>query len=95
MGVNTWTLISWEADKKNPSIVVWPKVISFLGYDPSPPPQTPGQRIEGLRRRRGWTYGRLAAELELDSETVTKWARDEWRPRVKTSAFRKLMAWTA
>ena len=35
MGVNTWTLGNWEKGYTKPALRFWPKIIDFLGYDPS------------------------------------------------------------
>lgn len=50
----------------------WPAVIAFLGYDPSPEPQSFGERIQVARRRQGLSQKELAGSLGLDPVTV--WA---------------------
>ena len=86
IGANEWTYLSWETDTKKPAIR-WPRILRFLGYDPIGEPVTGGDRIEALRRRQGWSHTRLAKELRLDLETVTKWARGSWRPLLRPQLF--------
>ena len=36
LGVNQWTLIGWEQNRKKPAVRLMPRIIRFLGYDPNP-----------------------------------------------------------
>jgi len=49
-----------------------PAVIRFLGYNPSPPASTPGERVAYERVARGWSRKRLAAMAGVDEATVRR-----------------------
>lgn len=49
MGVSDFTIINWESGETSPSARYGPKVIEFLGYDPTPEPEAFGDRIRSLR----------------------------------------------
>ena len=45
LGVNQWTLIRWESNRKEPAIRFLARIIKFLGYDPCTEPRTLGERL--------------------------------------------------
>ena len=49
IGVNEWTYSNWENNRNEPMIRMWPKVIRFLGYDPSDAPKSDGEALTALR----------------------------------------------
>jgi transcriptional regulator with XRE-family HTH domain len=51
----------------------------LLGYDPSPEPQSLGERIRSARRQQGISQRELAQKLGLDPSTVEAWERGEVR----------------
>jgi DNA-binding transcriptional regulator YiaG len=75
LGVNPFTLGRWETNRNVPRISHWPGIIRFLGYDPTPEPQTLAKRILALRRRLGIARFKLATRLGCDEGVVAKW---EW-----------------
>jgi DNA-binding transcriptional regulator YiaG len=74
MGVCTESVSAWEAGKV-PSDRLWPKVLAFLGYDPSPAPQTAAERLTAARRAQGLSMRALARSIGCDEGTVEKWER--------------------
>lgn len=52
----------------------------MANYINSTSPKTLGERIRFLRTKRGWSLLRLAAELDVDKSTVSRWERDESEP---------------
>ena len=48
-----WTVANWKKVRTRPTIRHWPKVIEWLGCDPSPEPKTLGERL----RRKRWGRG--------------------------------------
>ena len=58
----------------------WPAIIEFLGYDPSPEPNTIGERLLAYRRRHGLSRKELAGQLGADEATLWRWEVDQRRP---------------
>ena len=81
MGISEWTMIKWEMGEKEPLDRLWPTVIGFLGYDPSPEPTSCGEGLRVARRRVGLSAKALAKEIGCDPETVAKWERGEQMPK--------------
>lgn len=91
MGVCTESISAWEAGQM-PSDRLWPKVLGFLGYDPSPTPRTLGEKLQAARRRAGLSIKGLAARIGCDEETVAKWERDSAAPSgAHARAIRQLL----
>jgi DNA-binding XRE family transcriptional regulator len=55
MSVNTWTYLNWEKGRTEPVASQFRPIIEFLGYDPTPKPQTLAERVEAKQRRLGAT----------------------------------------
>ena len=73
LDVDTWTYLLWEQNNTRPGIHSWPKVISFLQYDPNPAPVTLGDQILSYRRKSGIPRSVLAKRLGVDENTVWRW----------------------
>lgn len=43
---------------------------------------TVGRRIEAKLEEKGWRPNRLAAEMDVDTDTVRRWTRDQNKPRL-------------
>ena len=78
--VNAWTYLGWEHDRKRPPIRFWPRIIEFLGYDPSPEPQTVGERIWAKRRKLGLSQADAARLIGVDEGTLRRYERGKDRP---------------
>lgn len=63
----------WESERAVPGLKWVPAIIGFLGYDPTPPARTIGERLVHYRTRLGWTQKRLAEALEIDQTTLGRW----------------------
>lgn len=70
------TLINWEKDRTKPPYPSWPSILGFLGYDPHPRPQTLPERMQALRRVRGWTTRHAAALMGVDEGSWQEWERN-------------------
>jgi transcriptional regulator with XRE-family HTH domain len=79
IGTHLATYWNWETGANQPGIRHAPGVISFLGYDPFPAPQTLGERVRATRRRQGLSHRELAARLGLDPSTVEAWENNQVR----------------
>ena len=86
LGINPWTLIGWEADRKMPAMRFWPRIIKFLGYDPFPEPSTLGGRLCAARRRLGLSQEKMAQMLGVDEGTVRLVEAGRRRPNPDTLA---------
>jgi transcriptional regulator with XRE-family HTH domain len=88
MGVNPSTYLLWEQNKTKPEIRYWPKIISFLGFDPSPPAHTLGEKLKACRRSLGLSQAKLASHIGLDETSVWEWENDLTVPTA--ASFSKL-----
>ena len=73
MSVCEEALMKWENDVCELHISLYPKVISFLGYEPWPEPQTLKDKLLAERRRRGWSIRQAAASIKVDAGTFSRW----------------------
>jgi DNA-binding transcriptional regulator YiaG len=78
--VNAWTYLGWEHDRRQPPLRFWPRIIGFLGYDPSPEPQTLGERIWAERRKLGLSQAEAARLLGLEEGTLRRYERGKDQP---------------
>jgi transcriptional regulator with XRE-family HTH domain len=76
IGVKPRTYKRWEQEKDRPSARFRPAIIRFLGHDPSPAPQTLGERIRAARERAGISPPQLAERLGVSPSTVRAWESD-------------------
>jgi transcriptional regulator with XRE-family HTH domain len=87
LGIGKTTIVNWEMGHAE-GVALWhlPRVVAFLGYDPTPEPVTFGERIRAVRRRQGLSQEALAERLGLDASTVRLWELGRVRkpsPRVR------------
>lgn len=73
LGVSVMTIGNWEGNHTTVATRLLPKVVAFLGYDPSPEPETLPERIQRARERQGLSQAGLALKLGLNVSTVTAW----------------------
>jgi transcriptional regulator with XRE-family HTH domain len=73
VGVNKWTVLNWESGKTAPAVRFYPRIISFLGYNPLPEGETFQERLKAARQARGLSWKRLAKELGVWESTVRDW----------------------
>ena len=53
IGVHHKTLALWERARTSPAVRHWPEILRFLGYDPTPEPQSIAELLIAVRRKRG------------------------------------------
>jgi hypothetical protein len=53
-------------------------VIAFLGYDPTPKPETLSERLEAKRRMLGATFDQVAQHLGWDRASLFRYVRGIW-----------------
>ena len=73
LGVCHKTIINWETGDTNVPMRAYPAVLAFLGYDPFPEPQTLAERLQAIRRGRGWKVRTAAKSIGVDEDTWRLW----------------------
>lgn len=88
LGVSTETVVNWEKGRTEPVAVQFRPVVAFLGYDPTPAPQTLKERFEVKRRVLGVTLDQVAAYLGWDQGSLYRYIRGVWRmPPARAAAM--------
>lgn len=72
------TYINWEKGLTLPKAHAYPPIIAFLGYDPTPPPQTLADRVRLKRQELGATFSQVAQYLGWDGGTLTRYLNSVW-----------------
>ena len=92
LGVRPAGVSDWEAGRYEPSAGHWPSILAFLGYDPSPEPESFAQKLDAIRRQRGWGLWELAEHLGVSCSTMTRWQAGgaPWNRRSRTAVVRLL-----
>ncbi len=72
LSVSARTLTHWESGKL-PFVSSYPKIITLLGRDPWPEPQTLHERLIAARYRRGLRRDQAAPLLGVDASTLWRW----------------------
>lgn len=93
LGINLGTWRSWEKGQTRPNVRLWPAVIAFLGYNPTPAPQTLGERLRARRWELGLTQREFAKCLGVASESIWEWEAGNHRPtagRIRAALHREL-----
>lgn len=78
--VDTSTVTNWEKNRTTPTLRCMPKIIEFLGYDPSGNDGcTLGRRLLRYRKCRGMTQKELARQVGIDPTTLSRLERNQGR----------------
>jgi transcriptional regulator with XRE-family HTH domain len=87
--VDESTIVSWELNHKQPTVQYIPRIIEFLGYDPTSncEPRSTGERIRLKRRRLGLSLKELAGILETDQSNLQGWETGRHKPTRKSLAL--------
>ena len=72
-GISVTTYNYWEANRVTPDISKSPKIIGYLGYDPSPAPGSFPESVRALRRHLGLDRQQFAKQLGVDAKSVLNW----------------------
>ena len=81
IGCNPLTFLNWEKGRLAPDARFWPKILTFLGYDPRPEPEGFPGRIRAARNRRSWRWTRAALPAgALDCRGVAQ-GQQWWIPQ--------------
>ena len=80
LGVSPFTLSNWERGRTTPRIVLYGRVVAFLGFDPKAGGDELSQRVLDFRRRRGLSQRAAAKVLGVDPATWWGWESGRRRP---------------
>jgi DNA-binding XRE family transcriptional regulator len=86
MGIQRDTYVNWEKDKTGPVASQFRPVVTFLGYDPTPKPETLAERLEAKRRTLGATFDQVAQHLGWDRASLFRYVRGIWRMKPNRQA---------
>jgi transcriptional regulator with XRE-family HTH domain len=76
IGVSNSVLSSWENNKTSPSMRFYPKIITFLGYDPLfNDDGTLPAMIENYRRKHGLYYNLLGELIPVSGNCLNRFMR--------------------
>jgi transcriptional regulator with XRE-family HTH domain len=80
--VDETTIHNWEDKGITPAVRFMPRIIDFLGYDPTDgdAPQCLGERLRSHRKRLGLSQKKLAALLRTDQSNLAGWETGKHRP---------------
>ena len=76
IGVDPESLKNWEGGKTEPAVGFFPRLISYLGYNPLPEGFGRGARIRRARISRGLSRKALADSVGVDEATVKRMEED-------------------
>lgn len=76
IGVDPESLKNWEGAKTEPAVEFYPRLISYLGYNPLPKGASRGSRIRAARVSRGLSRKGLADLVGIDEGTVKRMEED-------------------
>lgn len=75
LGVSVDSYRGWEIGRIRPGAGSWVRIIGWLGYRPTPEPETIGERLRAKRRALGWTEAKVAAHFGWDDATIRPYER--------------------
>ena len=80
IGVDECTVTNWEKNRTTPMLWTFPKIIEFLGYDPSfGDASTIGEKLLRYRKSRGMTQKEFAGKIGIDPATLSRFERNRGR----------------
>jgi transcriptional regulator with XRE-family HTH domain len=78
VNATTSTVTNWEKNRTSPTLEFLPRILSFLGYDPSSDhAPTLGEKIKRYRRINGLSIKKLAQQLGIDQGTLARWEKGQ------------------
>jgi transcriptional regulator with XRE-family HTH domain len=76
LGVDHCTVTNWELNRTKPALRFLPGIINLLGFDPSAPSASLGERLKAWRHRAGLPQDRFARLIGIDPATLSRWERN-------------------
>ncbi|MGC9998475.1 MAG: recombinase family protein [Bryobacteraceae bacterium] len=86
IGVDTTSIVNWEANAVVPEVRFMPAIIRFLGYSPLPEANTLAQQLVRHRTTLGMSQKEAALMFGVDTGTLARWERGEREPAGKLYA---------
>ena len=81
LNVDDVTIYLWEKNRVEPSLAQIPRIIEFLGRNPSEKKtENLAERIREYRRIQGLTQEKLSEQLGVDPATLADWERGRHQP---------------
>jgi len=75
------SMTGWENSRSKPQIQIYPKIISFLGYNPfSVDASTLGGRIKQFRLIHGLSQEDFAKKIGVNESTIFSWEKGNHEP---------------
>ena len=76
------TITNWELNRVTPALQFWPRILEFLGYDPSAErgDGSLADRLKRYRRSRGLSRKMLAGLLGTHPSNLAGWETGRHRP---------------
>jgi transcriptional regulator with XRE-family HTH domain len=90
--ITTSTYLLWESDRSTPEDRYYPRIFSFLGYDPFPAPTNLPEKIRRKRLELGLPVKDAARLINVDEGTLARWERGEGKPRTSQAKVDRFMA---
>jgi len=80
LAVDESTVTNWEKNRTQPTLRALPKIVAFLGYDPTPgDSENLGKKLLRYRKMRGTTQKKLAKEIGIDPTTLSRLEKNNGR----------------
>jgi transcriptional regulator with XRE-family HTH domain len=76
IGVDPESLKNWERAETEPAVGFFPRLVSYLGYNPLPRAEGRGSRIRRERISRGLSRKALADSVGVDEATIKRMEED-------------------
>ena len=76
LGVDPESLKNWEDKNTDPAVRFYPRLITYLGYNPLPEGERSGARIRRERISRGLSRKALAELAGVDEATIKRMEED-------------------
>ena len=80
IGTGATNVANWSKGRTGPGTRHWPKVLSFLGYDPRPRHETVGAALKHHRETHGWTQADVAGRLGVSVSVLWRWESGQRHP---------------
>ncbi len=74
IGVNVATVVNWEKNHTSPPVMLLPRIVGFLGYDPIDEiiDDSLGSRIKQYRMQHGLSIKKMANLIPSDESTISR-----------------------
>jgi transcriptional regulator with XRE-family HTH domain len=83
LGVDEFTVLNWEKGKTEPPTRAFPAILTFLGYNPLPKPETLSGRLQAARRLNGWTSRDAGQAVGVNGSTWDEWEQRGYIPKAR------------